>query len=132
VTNEKNEVRKDWSYTSHVRVDLRGEDLAGADLRRAIFDGSDLEGADLSGADMRGASFKNSNLMKAALDGSDMRNARFTKAKLSLSNLQGARMNGADLRGIRGRYAIWRDANWWDAKMDDSLRKALSKKWPKP
>jgi uncharacterized protein YjbI with pentapeptide repeats len=70
--------------------------------------------------------------MKAALDDSDMRNARFIKAKLSLSNKQGARMDGADLRGIRGRYAIWREANWWDATMDDSLRKALSKKWPKP
>ena len=46
--------------------------------------------------------------MKAALDDSDMRNARFIKAKLSLSNMQGARMDGADLRGIRGRYAIWR------------------------
>ena len=124
--------RKDWSYTSHVRADLRGANLSGADLRRAIFDGSDLEGADLSGADMRGASFKHANLMKAALDGSDMRDARFVKAKLSLSNMQGAKMDRADLRGIRGRYAIWRDANWWDAKMDDSLRKALGKKWPKP
>ena len=116
---------KDWSYTSHVRADLRGVDLSGADLRRAIFDG-----ADLSGADLRGASFRRANLMKAALDDSDMRNARFVKAKLSLSNMQGARMDGADLRGIRGRYAIWREANWWDATMDDSLRKALSKKWP--
>ena len=41
---------KDWSYTSHVRADLRGVDLSGADLRRAIFDGADLEGADLSAA----------------------------------------------------------------------------------
>ena len=45
--NQENE-RKDWSYTSHVRADLRGANLSGADLRRAIFDGSDLEGADLS------------------------------------------------------------------------------------
>jgi len=35
------------------------------------------------------------------------------------------------MRGIRGRYAVWRDANWWDAILDDSLHKALSKKWPK-
>ena len=81
---------KDWSYTSHVRADLRGVDLSGADLRRAIFDGADLEGADLSGADLRGASFRRANLMKAALDDSDMRNARFVKAKLSLSNIRGS------------------------------------------
>ncbi len=131
MTSDVESEGKDWSYTSHVRADLRGVNLSGANLRRAIFDGADLEGADLSGADMRGASFKHANLMKAALDGSDMRNARFLKAKLSLSNMQGANMRGADLRGIRGRYAIWRDTNWWEAKMDDSLRKALSKKWPK-
>ena len=40
--------------------------------------------------------------------------------------------DGADLRGIRGRYAIWREANWWEATMDDGLRNALEKKWPKP
>ena len=38
---------------------------------------------------------------------------------------------GKDLRGIRGRYAIWRKANWWDAQMDDDLRSVLTKKWPK-
>ena len=51
--------------------------------------------------------------------------------KMNLSNFQGAKLEGADLRGIRGRYAIWRKANWWDAKMDDGLRAALTKKWPK-
>ena len=69
--------------------------------------------------------------MKAAFDNADMRNASFIKAKMNLSNFQGAKLEGADLRGIRGRYAIWRKANWWDAKMDEGLRAALTKKWPK-
>jgi uncharacterized protein YjbI with pentapeptide repeats len=80
---------------------------------------------------MRRASFKGANLMKAAFDNADMRDAVFIKAKMNLSNFQGAKLEGADLRGIRGRYAIWRKANWWDAKMDDGLRAALTKKWPK-
>ena len=54
-----------------------------------------------------------------------------TPQHILVSNLQGARLDGADMRGIRGKYAVWRDANWWDAIMDDSLTKALSKKWPK-
>ena len=54
MTSDVESEGKDWSYTSHVRADLRGVNLSGADLRRAIFDGADLEGADLSGADMRG------------------------------------------------------------------------------
>ena len=67
MNDSSGEDAKDWSYTSHVRADLRGVDLSGADLRRAIFDGADLEGADLSGADLRGASFKRANLMKKLL-----------------------------------------------------------------
>ena len=125
------ENNKDWSFTSHVGEDLRGADLSGANLRRAILDRADLEGADLSGADLRNASLKGANLMKAALDGADLRGARMVKARLGLSNLQGARLDGADMRGIRGKYAIWRGANWWDATMDESLTKALSKKWPR-
>ena len=129
--SEENTEIKDWSYTSNVGEDLRGIDLAGADLRRAVFDGADLEGADLSGADLRKASFKQANLMKAAFDNADMRDAIFIKARMNLSNFQGTKLDRADLRGIRGRYAIWRNANWWDAKMNDDLRGALSKKWPK-
>ena len=122
---------KDLSYTSHVGKNLRDADLSGCDLRRAIFDGADLEGADLSGCYLRNASFKRANLMKAAFDGADMRGASFIKAKMNLSNFQGCRLDGADLRGIRGRYAIWRNANWWDAKMNDDLREVLTKKWPR-
>ncbi len=131
LVSEKEEEKKDWSYTSHIGEDLRGIDLSGADLRRTVFDGADLEGADLSGADLRKASFKGANLMKAAFDHADMRDAIFLKARMNLSNFQGSKLDRADLRGIRGRYAIWRDANWWDARMNDELRAVLSKKWPK-
>ena len=48
LSSEKAEGPKDWSFTSHVGADLRGIDLSGANLRRAVFDGADLEGADLS------------------------------------------------------------------------------------
>lgn len=121
----------DWSFSSHRGEDLRGANLSGADLRRAILDGSDLTGANLSGADLRDASLLDVNLNKAALDGADLRGARLLRAKLSMSNMQGARLEGADMRGIRGRYAIWRAADWWNARLDDGLAKALSKKWPR-
>ena len=91
---------KDWSFTSHVGADLRGIDLSGANLRRAVFDGADLEGADLSGADLRKASFKRANLMKAAFDDADTRGSSFVKARTSLSNFQRCCLDKADLRGI--------------------------------
>ena len=121
----------DWSFSSHIGKDLRKIELVKANLRRAVFDKSDMESANLSGADLRNASLQGTNLMKAALDRADLRGARLMKAKLGLSNLQGARLDGADMRGVRGRYAVWRNANWWDAILDDSLRDALKKKWPK-
>ena len=33
MSESEEEGAKDWSYTSHVRADLRGVDLSGADLR---------------------------------------------------------------------------------------------------
>ena len=37
------EKKEDWSYTSHIGKDLRGVNLSGANLKRAVFDGADLE-----------------------------------------------------------------------------------------
>ncbi len=123
--------RRDLSYQSFVGKDLVKEDFSNCDLRRAIFDKANLEGADFSGSDLRNASFVDAYAMKAAFDKADLRGARFIRAKISLSNLQDAKLDGCDLRGIRGRYATWRRADWWNAKMDESLEKALSKKWPR-
>ena len=108
----------DLSFQSFIGHDLRGVDLSGANLRRAILDGADLEGANLSGADLQNASMVGTNAMKAAFDNADMRNVKAKKARFGLANFQNARMDGADLRGIRGRYAVWRGANWWDEKYE--------------
>ena len=72
------------------------------------------------------------DLMKSAFDNTDFRGADLRKARLNLSNFNNCKFAGADLRGIRGKYAIWRGSDWWNATMDDDLKKALSKKWPKP
>ncbi|RAH14433.1 MAG: hypothetical protein CMB56_005890 [Methanobacteriota archaeon] len=123
--------KKDLSFTSQIGGDFKEVDLSGANLKRGVFDNANFEGADLSGADLRKASFKHANLMKANFQGADLRDAVFQKAKMNLSNFNGCRLDRADLRGIRGRYSIWNNSNWWDAKMNEDLRKVLSKKWPK-
>lgn len=130
--NMKNEdTKKDLSFTTQIGGDFRDMDLSGANLKRAVFDNANFEGANLSGADLRKASFKDANLMKANFQGADLRDAVFLKAKMNLSNFNGCRLDRADLRGIRGRYSIWNNANWWDAKINPDLKKVLSKKWPK-
>ena len=72
----------DLSFQSFIGQDLRGVDLSGANLRRAILDRADLEGANLSGADLRNASMIGTNAMKAAFDNADLRNVKAKKHDL--------------------------------------------------
>ena len=72
------------------------------------------------------------DLMKSAFDGADLRGADLRKARMNLSNFRNCKLAGADLRGIRGKYAIWQGSDWWNATLDEKLVKALKKKWPKP
>ena len=72
------------------------------------------------------------DLMKSAFDNADFRGADLKKARLNLSNFNNCKFKGADLRGIRGKYAIWQGSDWWNAIIDDDLKKTLTKKWPKP
>ena len=58
--------------------------------------------------------------------------ALLRKGRHAGSNFRNCQFAGADLRGIRGKYAIWQGSDWWNAVMDDELRKALAKKWPQP
>jgi len=71
-----------------VGADMRGWNLAGADLRRARLMGANLEGANLH----------NANLARANLVGANLAGANLTEAKLRRANLQGANLQGADLR----------------------------------
>ena len=72
------------------------------------------------------------DLMKSAFDKADFRGADLKKARMNLSNFNNCKFEGADLRGIRGKYAIWQGSDWWNAIVDDDLKKTLAKKWPKP
>ena len=72
------------------------------------------------------------DLMKSAFDGADFRGADLRKARCNLSNFRNCKLKGADLRGIRGKYAIWQGSDWWNAILNEDLEKALAKKWPRP
>ena len=121
----------DLSFQTHMNEDFRNVEWPRANLRRAILDGCDFRESVLEGADLTGASLRDADFMKAALDRACLRNIDARRAKFGLANMQGADVKGADLRGIRGRYAVWRGVNWWEARLSDPLEKALSKKWPR-
>jgi len=63
------------------KVDLRGADLAGCDLSRFCFAGSNLEGANLSGCDLTGATFSGAILKDADITGATLTGADFDGAE---------------------------------------------------
>ena len=122
----------DWSFQNHKEAILRKGRHSGSNFRRAILDNADLTEGDFTKCNFKRASMVEIDLMKSAFDGSDFRGADLRTARLNLSHFRNCKFAGADLRGIRGRYAIWQGSDWWNATMDDDLKKVLSKKWPRP
>ena len=131
-TGEVESVVLDWSFQNHAKEVLRKGRHAGSNFRRGILDGADLTEGDFSNCDFRKASMVGVDLMKSAFDNTDFRGADLKKARMNLSNFNNCKFKGADLRGIRGKYAIWQGSDWWNAIIDDDLKKTLAKKWPKP
>ncbi|HJN56195.1 MAG TPA: pentapeptide repeat-containing protein [Candidatus Poseidoniales archaeon] len=121
----------DLSFQTRMKENFSKVEWPGANLRRAILDGCDFRESNLEGADLTGASVRDADFMKAALDRACLQNIDARRAKFGLANMQGADVKGADLRGIRGKYAVWRGVNWWEARLSDQLHKSLKKKWPR-
>lgn len=81
-----------------------GADFTEANLRGALFVGTNLEGISFEGADLRDANFRLANLTNASLYGADAAGADFADATLESgefkeANLSGAEFNGAVMKG---------------------------------
>lgn len=89
---------------------LKGADLHGHRLHRAIFayaslEGADLERAQLSAAylshgDLQGANLKDANLDYAVMWEADLRGAKLKEASMAHADLRGADLRGARLQGV--------------------------------
>jgi hypothetical protein len=104
------------------KTDLRGADLAGHDLSRFCFAGSNLEDANLAGCDLTDTTFSGASLKDANLTG---------------ATLTGADFNGAELSGTAGISAD-PDAPITPARLPvpgsalTALRRQLSRNPPAP
>lgn len=89
-------------------IDLRGKDLANANLPQADLRGARLEGANLAQANlsgarldraaMRGVKLTNANLAGASLSRTDLRDADLADANLEGALIDAAKLKGASLR----------------------------------
>ena len=88
-----------------LKADLQGFNFSAADLRGAVFNGSQLQGANLEGADLRDVI-----AFASRFDGADLRQARLDNGMLLQSHFQDALISGADFS---------------DAVLDQTEQKAL-------
>lgn len=92
LSGEDDKGRADFCYG-----DMRGIELPGIRLSKALFVGCDLRSVDFSGADLRGAEFYCADLEGANLENADLRGADLRGVLLNDARLVGANLSGADL-----------------------------------
>lgn len=101
--------RHRWNQERDVstRIDFRGVDLSGTDLKNANLSNIDFKGANLSHAILHGADLSQSNLARAILKAAD-----FCKANLNNAILEGAILEGARFIGANAISAVFSGATF--------------------
>jgi hypothetical protein len=80
-------------------LELRGVNLADANLERAILRGARLSQANLSRANLRRADLRTASLRRARLDRADLSGAVLRFASLAQTSVEGARLTGCEVYG---------------------------------
>lgn len=97
------------------RLDLRGADFSGVNLRKAK-----LKETKLAGANFSGACLIDADLDSASLRGADLSMANLSGACLSSADLEGADLSCADLSAADLSYALLSGAHLREAKLGDA------------
>jgi superfamily I DNA and RNA helicase len=84
---------------------------AGEILKRYAAGGRNFQGADLRGIQLAGADLREANLINTQLEGADLRHAQLDGAKLAIADLTQADLSGASLRKAKLMGAILQAAN---------------------
>jgi uncharacterized protein YjbI with pentapeptide repeats len=83
------------------KCNLRGANLAGADLSKSHLSGAELIGTNLRRANLSGADLSGASLIDAVLSEADLTGANLANADLSGSYMTGTKLAGADLSGAK-------------------------------
>ena len=95
----------DLSRALLIDLELRGANLAGANLERAILRGTTLSRANLARANLRRADLRTASLRRARLDHADLSGAILRFASLAETSVEGARLTGCEIYGI-GAWSV--------------------------
>ena len=90
----------DLSRALLVDLELRGVNLADANLERAILRGTRLSQANLARANLRRADLRAASLRRARLDRANLSGAVLRFTSLAETSLHGARLTGCEIYGI--------------------------------
>jgi uncharacterized protein YjbI with pentapeptide repeats len=99
---------------------LKGADLSGARLQRAVLGYAHLQGAFLLGAELQGADLRDAQLQGAVLINAELQGARLGFAQLQETNLTGAQLQGAYLGFAQLHKAALMDAQLQGADLMDA------------
>lgn len=92
-------------------ADFSHSDLAGIDLKGRELARANLHGSRLTGADFRDAGLENANFFEADLTQADLRGARLAGTNFIQARLNGADLSGTDLRSARLHGTLFLDTN---------------------
>ncbi len=107
------------------KVDLKGADFSGQDLKEAQFDQADLTKSNFAGADLRGASLFGAKLIEANFEGADLRYATIGEANFRNANLKNALLEGAFAQLASFRGASIEGADFTDVLLRQDAQKYL-------
>jgi uncharacterized protein YjbI with pentapeptide repeats len=94
------------SLAEFSNASLAGANLSGATLEKAVATRADFSGADLSGANLTGAEFSRTNFQRTNLSGADFTNSEMNRSDFSEADLTGATMSKAELARVILRDAV--------------------------
>jgi uncharacterized protein YjbI with pentapeptide repeats len=100
------------------RANLRGANLAGANLWDANLRGAKLWGANLRDANLGDANLWCSNLKNANLKNANLENANLENASLKFANLENANLENASLKFANLENANLENANLWCSNLE--------------
>lgn len=95
---------------------IRNALLAGRELERISFDGSDLQGSDFSGADLYGAFLSDSNFDSCIFVQADLRSAFMYRVNFRNADMRGARFSLDQMGGA----LVLRAVDFSNANLDEA------------